>query len=72
MRDGVRRITQITEIIGMEGEVVTTQDLFTYDSRARPPTASSPAPSSARSLRPHFLPRADYFGLDKVLMEAMG
>ena len=31
MRDGVRRITQVTEIVGMEGDVVTTQDLFTYD-----------------------------------------
>ena len=30
MRDGKRRITQVTEITGMEGEVVTTQDLFKY------------------------------------------
>ena len=31
MRDGVRRITHITEVVGMEGEVVTTQDLFTFE-----------------------------------------
>ena len=31
MRDGVRRITHVTEVIGMEGEVVTMQDLFTYE-----------------------------------------
>src|SRR6202521_2073816 len=31
MRDGSRRITHITEVVGMEGEVVTTQDLFVYD-----------------------------------------
>ena len=31
MRDGVRRITHVTEVIGMEGEVVTTQDLFTFE-----------------------------------------
>ena len=30
MRDGVRRIVQITEVIGMEGDVVTTQDLFKF------------------------------------------
>ena len=30
MRDGIRRVTQITEVVGMEGEVITTQDLFTY------------------------------------------
>ena len=31
MRDGSRRITHITEVIGMEGDVVTLQDLFTFD-----------------------------------------
>ena len=31
MRDGVRRVTHVTEVIGMEGEVITTQDLFTFD-----------------------------------------
>ena len=30
MRDGQRRVTQITEVVGMEGDVITTQDLFTY------------------------------------------
>ncbi len=33
LRDGSRRITHITEVVGMEGELVTTQDLFTYDYR---------------------------------------
>jgi pilus assembly protein CpaF len=32
--DGSRRVTQVTEVIGMEGEVVTTQDLFHFDHRA--------------------------------------
>ena len=31
LRDGSRRITHITEILGMEGEVATTQDLLVYD-----------------------------------------
>jgi pilus assembly protein CpaF len=30
MRDGMRRITHVTEVIGMEGDIVTTQDLFTF------------------------------------------
>ncbi|HEX6685090.1 MAG TPA: CpaF family protein [Candidatus Limnocylindrales bacterium] len=34
LRDGTRRITQITEVTGMEGEVVTMQDLFAFDFRA--------------------------------------
>jgi len=31
MKDGVRRITHITEIVGMEGEIITLQDLFLFD-----------------------------------------
>jgi pilus assembly protein CpaF len=30
-KDGVRRITHITEVHGMEGEIVTLQDAFTFD-----------------------------------------
>jgi pilus assembly protein CpaF len=31
LRDGTRRITHITEVTGMESDVITTQDLFTFD-----------------------------------------
>lgn len=31
LRDGSRRITHVTEIVGMEGEIVTTQDIFLFD-----------------------------------------
>jgi pilus assembly protein CpaF len=34
MKDGSRRITQVTEVIGMEGDVITLQDVFTFDFRA--------------------------------------
>ena len=37
MRDGVRRVTHITEVMGMEGEVVITQDLFTYEFQGETP-----------------------------------
>ena len=30
-KDGVRRITHITEVHGMEGEIITLQDAFTFD-----------------------------------------
>jgi pilus assembly protein CpaF len=30
-KDGSRRITHITEVVGMEGDVITLQDIFTYD-----------------------------------------
>jgi len=31
MRDGSRKIIGISEVIGMEGDVIVTQDIFTYD-----------------------------------------
>jgi pilus assembly protein CpaF len=34
LKDGSRRIVNVTEVVGMEGDVVTLQDLFTFDYRA--------------------------------------
>ena len=31
LKDGSRRITAISEVVGMEGEIITLQDLFTFD-----------------------------------------
>jgi pilus assembly protein CpaF len=31
MRDGTRKITHVTEIVGMEGDVITLQDLFVFE-----------------------------------------
>jgi pilus assembly protein CpaF len=31
MKDGVRRITHVTEIVGMEGDIISLQDLFLFD-----------------------------------------
>jgi pilus assembly protein CpaF len=72
MRDGVRRITHITEVIGMEGEVVITQDLFTYEFKGEAADGTLSGSFKSSGLRPHFLPRAAYYGLDKVLMEVVG
>lgn len=35
LRDGSRRITHITEVVGLEGDVITTQDLVLYDIKGR-------------------------------------
>ncbi|CCQ73553.1 CpaF family protein [Magnetospira sp. QH-2] len=72
MRDGVRRITQITEVVGMEGEVITTQDLFTFVYEGEDGDGKLFGTYQSSGLRPHFLQKAKYFGLDRALMEAMG
>jgi pilus assembly protein CpaF len=72
MRDGVRRITYITEVVGMEGEVVTTQDLFTYHYDGEDAEGRLHGTFVSAGLRPAFADRARYFGLDKPLLEAVG
>jgi pilus assembly protein CpaF len=34
LKDGSRRITHLTEVLGMEGDIITLQDVFTFDFRA--------------------------------------
>lgn len=71
MRDGVRRVTHVTELVGMEGDVVTTQDLFTYEYQGEGRDGLLIGTFKAHPVRPHFLKRAAYYGLDRALMAAM-
>lgn len=71
MRDGSRRVTYITEITGMEGEVVTMQDLYTCEVTGEAADGKLTVDFKNHGLRPHCLPKAAYFGLEKQLMEAM-
>ena len=72
MRDGMRRVTHVEEIVGMEGEIITTQNLFTYEFQGEGKDGLLLGTFKSSGLRPHFLPKAAYFGLDKTLLEAMG
>ncbi len=72
MRDGIRRVVAVTEIVGMEGDVITTQDLFTYQYEGQMPDGSLKGTFVSSGLRPHFITRAEYYGLDRALLEAIG
>src|SRR5712671_2740163 len=69
MRDGGRRVSHITEVVGMEGEIITTQDLFTFQFQGEGPDGKLKGAFLPSGIRPAFLPRAEMFGLDKALME---
>ncbi|MEO3429978.1 CpaF family protein [Pelagibius sp. CAU 1746] len=72
MRDGMRRVTHVEEIVGMEGEIITTQNLFTYEFQGEGKDGLLLGSYKSSGLRPHFTPKAAYFSLDKPLLEAMG
>ncbi|MDB5474586.1 MAG: pilus assembly protein CpaF cpaF [Phenylobacterium sp.] len=72
MRDGVRRVTSITEVVGMEGEVITTQELFAYKFEGEANDGRLKGRFDSAGLRPAFSDRAAYFGLDRLLLDAIG
>ena len=64
LRDGSRRITQISEIMGMEGDTVTMQDLYTFDYRAgRDGYGRFSGELRATGLRPSFLDQLSEQGI---------
>jgi pilus assembly protein CpaF len=58
MKDGIRRITHVTEIVGMEGDVITLQDLFLFDySSGIDDDGRFRGQLKATGLRPRFMER---------------
>ena len=72
LRDGTRRITHITEVLGMEGDVVITQDLFIYDIVGEDPNGRIIGRHRSTGIgRPGFWDRARYYGEEARLAAAL-
>ncbi len=72
LRDGSRRITKITEVIGMEGDVIVTQDLLVYEMDGEDADGKIIGEHKSTGIaRPAFWDRARYFNLEKDLAEAL-
>lgn len=72
LRDGSRRITHVTEVMGMEGDVIITQDIVLYDILGE--DANKRLLGRHRSTgigRPRFWERARYFGEETRLAAAI-
>jgi pilus assembly protein CpaF len=68
LRDGSRRITHITEVVGMEGDVIITQDLMRYEIEGEDAVGKIVGRHKGSGIgRPHFWDRARYFNEDKRL-----
>ena len=71
LRDGSRKTTHVTEITGMEGEVVTMQDLFVLDIEGEDENGKLVTNHRSTGLRPKFFDNARQFGVDQMVLEAM-
>lgn len=72
LRDGSRRITHITEVVGMEGEVIITQDIMTFDIDGEDTNGRILGHHRSTGIgRPHFWERARYFNEETRLAEAL-
>ena len=64
MKDGVRRLTHITEIVGMEGDIISLQDLFLFDySAGIDDEGRFRGQLRATGLRPRFMERLAEHGI---------
>jgi pilus assembly protein CpaF len=71
LRDGSRKITHVTEVVGMEGDVVTLQDLFVYEVTSEDRDGRLIGRHRSTGLRPKFYDRARYFGKERDLVAAL-
>ncbi len=67
LRDGSRKITNISEIVGMEGDIITMQELMVFKVTGETPEGKLVGDHELSSNRPFFWDKAKYFGLESKL-----
>jgi pilus assembly protein CpaF len=72
LRDGSRKVTHITEVVGMEGEVVTLQNLIVFEITGEDAHGKIVGRHRSTGIaRPRFWERAEYFGETGRLAQAL-
>jgi pilus assembly protein CpaF len=71
LRDGSRKTTHVTEVTGMEGEVVTMQDLFVLEVEGEDEDGKLISTQKSTGLRPRFYDQARQFGVEDLVLDAM-
>jgi len=71
MRDGQRRIVQLSEVVGLEGEVITTNDIAAFEYKEDDVHGRITGTYKSTHAIPKFRARLAYFGLERAWTEAM-
>ena len=71
MRDGQRRIVQVSEVIGLEGDVITTNDIAVFEYKEEDVHGRISGTYKSTNAVPKFKSRLVYYGLERAWAEAM-
>ncbi len=71
LRDGSRKVTHVSEITGMEGEVITMQDLFVLEIEGEDDNGKLISRQKSSGLRPKFYDKARQYGVEQLVLDAM-
>jgi pilus assembly protein CpaF len=71
LRDGSRRVTQIAEVGTLEGDVITMNDIAFFEYIGEDQHGRVLGKFRSSRGRPDFMPRLQYFGLDRMWLEAL-
>ncbi len=72
LRDGSRRITHVTEVLGLEGDVIITQDIILYDILGEDANGKIKGRHRSTGIgQPRFWDRARYYGEEERLAAAL-
>jgi pilus assembly protein CpaF len=72
MRDGYRRVTYVTEVVGMEGDVITMHDLFSFVPTGEDSKGMIVGDYKWSGIMPRFVRRVAYYGEIARLEQALG
>jgi pilus assembly protein CpaF len=64
LTDGKRKVLSITEVTGMEGDVITMQEIFTFRQTGVADDGTVLGQATATGVRPHFAERLRTFGVN--------
>jgi pilus assembly protein CpaF len=62
LKDGSRKVTAITEVVGMEGDIVVLTDIFKFEQTGLGPNGKILGELKATGIRPIFTPRLEAAG----------
>mgnify|MGYP001005684364 FL=1 len=63
MKDGARKVTAITEVVGMEGDTVVLTDIFKFEQTGVGPNGKILGELKPTGIRPVFGPKLDAAGM---------